>query len=151
MIYLVLAALYEMWRLPVVVLLGVPAALFGAAIILLLSGKENDLYFQISLIALLGLAAKNIILLVEFALQWMKQGHSVRDSAIHALRIRFRPIIMTSTTFIAGTIPLVIANGAGANAQHSVGFGVIGGMLGSVLIATLLTPALFNLVMKKRH
>lgn len=151
MIYLVLAALYEMWRLPIVVLLGVPAALFGAAIILLLSGKENDLYFQISLIALLGLAAKNIILLVEFALQWMKQGHGVRDSAIHALRIRFRPIIMTSITFIAGTIPLVIADGAGANAQHSVGFGIIGGMLGSVLIATLLTPAFFNLVMKKRH
>ncbi len=147
MIYLVLAALYEKWRLPLVVLVGVPAALFGAAIILLLSGKEHDLYFQISLIALLGLSAKNIILLVEFALQWMKKGHLAGESAIHALRVRFRPIIMTSTTFIAGTIPLVFADGAGANAQHSVGFGIIGGMLGSVMIATLFTPVFFCIIM----
>ena len=149
MIYLVLAALYEMWTLPLVVLIGVPSALFGAAVILLISGKENDLYFQISLIALLGLAAKNIILLVEFALQWMREGHSARDSAIHALKIRLRPIIMTSTTFICGTLPLVFASGAGANAQHSVGMGIIGGMLGSVMIATLLTPAFFVIIMRK--
>lgn len=151
MIYLVLAALYEMWRLPWVVLLGIPCALFGSAVILLLSGKNNDLYFQISLIALLGLSAKNIILLVEFALQHYAEGNSAEDSAIHSLRLRFRPIVMTSVTFIAGTVPLVIADGAGANAQHSVGMGIIGGILGSVFIGTLLTPTFFVMIMKKKE
>lgn len=148
MIYLVLAALYGKWRLPLVVLLGIPCALFGSAVILLLSGKDNDLYFQISLIALLGLSAKNIILLTEFALQHFKVGHSTIDSAIYALKLRFRPIVMTSVTFIFGTLPLVFASGAGANAQHSVGLGIIGGILGSVLIGTLLTPAFFVMIMK---
>ncbi|MEN9946039.1 MAG: hypothetical protein RLZZ293_425 [Pseudomonadota bacterium] len=150
MIYLVLAALYEMWRLPLVVLLGIPCALFGSGAILLLSGKTNDLYFQISLIALMGLSAKNIILLVEFALQHVKEGHQVAESAIYALKLRFRPIVMTSVTFIFGTLPLVFASGAGANAQHSVGLGIIGGILGSVLIGTLLTPAFFTMIMKRR-
>lgn len=148
MIYLVLAALFEMWRLPLVVIMGIPFALFGAALILLLSGLNNDLYFQISLIALLGLSAKNIILLVEFALQYYNQGHDVYESAIHSIRLRFRPIIMTSVTFIFGTLPLVFANEAGANAQHSVGLGIIGGILGSMFLATLLTPAFFVMIMK---
>ena len=148
MIYLVLAALFEMWRLPVVVMMGIPFAMFGAALILLISGKTNDLYFQISLIALLGLSAKNIILLVEFALQHYNEGNDVVESAIHSLRLRFRPIVMTSATFIFGTLPLVFADGAGANAQHSVGLGIIGGILGSMFLATLLTPAYFVLIMK---
>ena len=148
MIFLVLSALYELWRLPLVVLMGVPFALFGAAMILLLSGKNNDLYFQISLIALLGLSAKNIILLVEFALQHFNAGHTAAESALHALELRFRPIVMTSVTFIAGTLPLLFASGAGANAQHSVGFGIVGGVLGSVLLSTLITPAYFVLFMK---
>lgn len=151
MIYLVLAALYEMWRLPLVVMLGIPCALFGSAVILFLSGKTNDLYFQISLIALLGLSAKNIILLVEFALQHFRAGHTAEDSAIHSLRLRFRPIVMTSVTFIFGTLPLVFAKGAGANAQHSVGLGIIGGIMGSVFIGTLLTPAFFAMIMKRRE
>lgn len=151
MIYLVLAALYEMWSLPWMVLLGIPCALFGSALILLLSGNINDLYFQISLIALLGLSAKNIILLAEFALQHFKLGNSAMDSAIHSLRLRFRPIVMTSLTFIFGTLPLVFASGAGANAQHSVGMGIIGGILGSVFIGTLLTPAFFVMIMKRRE
>ncbi len=149
MIYLVLAALYEMWRLPVVVILGIPCALFGSALILLLSGKNNDLYFQISLIALLGLSAKNIILLTEFALQHYRTGASAEESAIYSLKLRFRPIVMTSVTFIFGTLPLVFATGAGANAQHSVGMGIIGGILGSVLIGTLLTPVFFAMIMKR--
>ncbi|HLX54481.1 MAG TPA: efflux RND transporter permease subunit, partial [Aquella sp.] len=149
MIYLVLAALYELWSLPLVVIMGVPFALFGAGVILLLSGKPNDLYFQISLIALLGLSAKNIILLVEFALQAYRAGHSPRNSALHALRLRFRPIVMTSVTFIMGTIPLIFASGAGANAQHSLGLGIIGGILGSIFLATMLIPAYFVMVMKK--
>ena len=150
MIYLVLAALFEMWRLPLVVLMGVPFALFGSGMILLVSMKPNDLYFQISLIALLGLSAKNIILLVEFALQHFNSGHSPKDSALHALRERFRPIVMTSVTFICGTLPLVFARGAGANAEHSVGLGIIGGIIGSVFLATTLTPAFFVLIIAKK-
>ncbi|MCX8515159.1 MAG: hypothetical protein RL017_850 [Pseudomonadota bacterium] len=149
MIFLVLAALYEMWRLPLVVMMGIPFAMFGAALILLVSHQPNDLYFQISLIALLGLSAKNIILFVEFALQYFNEGHNTIDSAIFALRTRFRPIVMTSLTFVAGTLPLVFASGAGANAQHSVGYGIIGGILGSVFLSTLLTPAFFVLIMNK--
>lgn len=148
MIFLVLAALYGIWRLPLVVIMGVPFALFGAALILFISKNNNDLYFQISLIALLGLSAKNIILLVEFALQHYNAGYDAVESALYALEVRFRPVVMTSVTFIAGTIPLVLASGAGANAQHSVGMGIIGGILGSVFLATLLTPAYFVLFMK---
>lgn len=151
MIYLVLAALYELWRLPLVVIMGVPFALFGAGAILFLSGRQNDLYFQISLIALLGLSAKNIILLVEFALQSYKAGHSAKNSVLHALKLRFRPIIMTSVTFIMGTVPLVFASGAGANAQHSLGLGIIGGILGSIILATMLVPVYFVMVMQKRQ
>ena len=150
MIYLVLSALYELWRLPLVVVMGVPFALFGAGAILLLSGKPNDLYFQISLIALLGLSAKNIILLVEFALQSYKAGHSAKNSVLHALKLRFRPIVMTSVTFIMGTVPLVFASGAGANAQHSLGLGIIGGILGSIFLATMLIPAYFVMIMNKK-
>lgn len=148
MIYLVLCALYEMWRLPLVVLLGIPFALFGSGLMLLLRGQPNDLYFQISLMALLGLSAKNIILLIEFANVRLQQGHTPIDSAIYALKIRFRPILMTSVTFIMGALPLVFAKGAGANAEHSVGTGIIGGMLGSVILGTLFTPAYFVWIMK---
>lgn len=148
MIYLVLSALYEMWRLPLVVMMGIPFAMFGAAIILFLTGKQDDLYFQISLLALLGLSAKNIILLVEFALQHFNAGNPVEESAIYALKVRFRPIIMTSACFIFGTLPLAFAHGAGANAQHSVGIGIIGGILGSVFLASLLTPAYFVMLMR---
>ena len=149
MIYLVLCALYELWRLPFVVLLGIPCALLGSGLMLLVSGRPNDLYFQISLIALLGLSAKNIILLIEFALQNLRQGMSPIDAILHALELRLRPIIMTSVTFIMGALPLVFATGAGANAQHSVGTGIIGGMLGSVTLGTLLVPSYFVLIMRK--
>ncbi len=148
MIYLVLAALYEMWRLPFVVMMGIPFSLFGAALILFFTGKQNDLYFQISLLALLGLSAKNIILLVEFSLQYFRAGNSVEESAIYALKQRFRPIVMTSMCFIFGTLPLAFATGAGANAQHSVGIGIIGGILGSVFLSSLLTPAFFVMIMR---
>lgn len=150
MIYLVLAALYEMWRLPLIILMGVPFALFGAILVLFIFNMPNDLYFQISLITLLGLSAKNIILLVEFALQHYKEDGNSISSAIYALKIRFRPILMTSVTFIFGTLPLVFANGAGANAEHSLGIGIIGGVIGSVFLATLFTPAYFALFMKNK-
>ena len=148
MIYLVLCALYEMWRLPLVVVLGMPFALCGSGIMLLLRQQPNDLYFQISLLALLGLSAKNIILLIEFALQHFDAGNNARDSALHALRLRLRPIIMTSITFIMGALPLIFAKGAGANAMHSVGTGIVGGMLGSVILGTLFVPAYFVLIMQ---
>ncbi len=148
MIYLVLCALYEMWRLPLVVLMGIPFALLGSGIFLLLRSQPNDLYFQISLLALLGLSAKNIILMIEFALKHFNEGNSARDSALYALKIRFRPILMTSITFIVGALPLIFASGAGANAEHSVGTGIIGGMLGSVFIGTMFIPSFFVLIMK---
>jgi multidrug efflux pump len=147
MIYLVLSALYEMWRLPLVVLMGVPFALFGSGIMLLLRNQPNDLYFQISLITLLGLSAKNIILLIEFALKHLEQGYSAKESALYALKVRFRPIVMTSITFIMGALPLIFATGAGANAEHSVGTGIIGGMIGSVILGTLFVPSYFVLIM----
>ena len=136
-------------------MMGIPFALFGAAVILFLAGKQDDLYFQISLLALLGLSAKNIILLVEFSLQYFRAGNSVEESALHALKLRFRPIVMTSACFIFGTLPLAFATGAGANAQHSVGIGIIGGILGSVFLGSLLTPAYFVMIMRnykqKKH
>lgn len=148
MIYLVLSALYEMWRLPWVVIMGAPFALLGSGIMLLLRNQPNDLYFQISLITLMGLSAKNIILLIEFALKHFEQGHSAKDSILYALQIRFRPIVMTSITFVMGALPLIFATGAGANAEHSVGTGIVGGMIGSVVLGTLFVPSYFVLVMK---
>ena len=149
MIYLVLCALYEMWRLPLVVLMGMPFALIGSGVMLLLRQQPNDLYFQISLITLLGLSAKNIILLIEFAVVKLKAGVTPKEAILHALKLRFRPIVMTSVTFIMGALPLVFATGAGANAEHSVGTGIIGGMLGSVILGTLVTPSYFVLIMRK--
>jgi len=147
-IYLVLSALYGIWRLPLVVLMVMPFALFGSGVMLLLRGQPNDLYFQISLVALLGLSAKNIILLIEFGLMNMRNGMTAQQAILHALALRFRPILMTSITFIVGALPLVFASGAGAGAQHSVGTGIIGGMLGSVILGTVVTPSFFVLLMK---
>ena len=150
MIFLVLAAQFEMWRLPIVVLMGVPFALFGAVLILLMRGLESDLYFQISLITLLGLSAKNSILIIEFAVENCKKGMSTVDGVLLAARQRFRPIIMTSLAFIFGAMPLAFASGANSNAEHSVGTGIIGGMIGSTFIATIFIPMFFVLVMGKK-
>jgi hydrophobe/amphiphile efflux-1 (HAE1) family protein len=147
MIFLVLAGQFEMWRLPLVVIMGVPFALFGAGIILWLRGLDNDLYFQISLITLLGLSAKNSILITEFALEHWRAGMSTVDAVVLAARERFRPIIMTSLAFILGALPLALAHGANSNAEHSVGTGIIGGMLGSTLIAIIFIPLFFVLIM----
>ncbi len=148
MVFLILAALFELWSLPVAVLMGLPFALLAAGITLIIFGKPNDIYFQVSLLTLVGLSAKNAILIIEFAIDGVKkEGMSYRDAALHAARLRFRPIIMTSIAFILGAVPLVTATGAGANSQHSVGLGIIGGMLGSTCIATLFIPMFFVLVM----
>ncbi len=144
MVFLILAALYELWGLPLSILMSIPFALFGAAIMLLVSGKPNDIYFQVSLITLIGLSAKNAILIVEFALEgYLHHGMSARDAAVEGARLRFRPIVMTSLAFILGAMPLVLADGAGANSQHSVGTGIVGGMLGSTFLATLFVPLFF--------
>lgn len=149
MVFLILAALYELWLLPLSVIMAVPFALFGAALILLLSGRPNDIFFQVSLITLIGLSAKNAILIVEFALDgYRNKGMDQVDAAIEGARLRFRPIVMTSLAFILGAMPLVFAHGAGANSQHSVGTGIVGGMIGSTLLATLFIPLFFTTCIK---
>ncbi len=149
MVFLILSALYERWSLPCVVLFALPCALFGAMFALFIFQKPNDIYFQISLLALIGLSAKNVILIVEAAYDKLRTGEMTQiEAAMHAAQIRFRPIVMTSLAFIFGAVPLVMATGAGAHAQHSVGTGIIGGMLGSTCLATLFTPLFFVLVMR---
>ncbi len=147
-VFLFLAALYESWTLPVSVFLIVPIGIFGALIALLLRGTPNDVFFQVSLITLVGLAGKNGILIVEFAKQRYEEGLSVVDAALEAARLRLRPIVMTSLAFILGVLPLVKASGAGAATQHSVGTGILGGMLAATLIGVFFTPLFYFLAMQ---
>jgi len=143
MVFLILAAQYEKWSLPVGVLMAVPFALFGALLAILLRGLENDVYFQIGLTMLVALAAKNAILIFEFAVLNRESGESVYDAAVTAATERLRPIVMTSLAFILGCVPLAIALGASANSRHSIGTGVIGGMLGATVIAVFFIPMFF--------
>jgi HAE1 family hydrophobic/amphiphilic exporter-1/multidrug efflux pump len=149
MVFLILSANYERWALPVAVLLAVPFALLGALLAVLLRGMSNDIYFQIGLVTLIGLAAKNAILIVEFAAQNQAAGMPAMDAALEAARQRFRPIVMTSLAFVLGVVPLVIATGAGASARRSMGTGVFGGMLVATFVATLFIPLFFVLLSKK--
>jgi multidrug efflux pump len=142
-VFLFLAALYESWTLPVAVFLIVPIGILGALIALFLRGSANDVFFQVSLITLVGLAGKNGILIVEFAKQRYEEGVSVLEAALDAARLRLRPIVMTSLAFILGVIPLVTASGAGAATQHSVGTGILGGMLAATLIGVFFTPLFY--------
>ena len=145
-VFLILAAQYESWSLPFGVLLAVPFALLGALAAIALRGLPNDVYFQIGLITLIALAAKNAILIFEFAVMLRKQGKSYADAALEAARLRLRPIAMTSFAFILGVVPLAIASGASANSRHSIGTGVIGGMLGATLIAIFFIPLFYVLL-----
>jgi multidrug efflux pump subunit AcrB len=149
MVFLILAAMYEKWTLPIAVLLAVPFALLGALIAIWLRGLENDVYFQIGLVTLIALAAKNAILIVEFAVLERDRGKDVYDAAISAARLRFRPIIMTSLAFILGVVPLALSSGAGAASRHSIATGVIGGMLAATFIATLFIPFFYVLLTKR--
>ncbi|MDO8694781.1 MAG: multidrug efflux RND transporter permease subunit [Sheuella sp.] len=144
MVFLILAAQYERWSLPLAVLLAVPFAICGALIAVLIRGMPNDIYFQIGLVVLVGLSAKNAILIVEFAAQKRALGMSNIDAALTAAKQRFRPIVMTSLAFILGVFPLVISSGAGAAARRSMGTGVFGGMLASTFIATIFVPMFFT-------
>jgi multidrug efflux pump len=143
MVFLILAAQYEKWSLPIGVLMAVPFALFGALLAILLRGLENDVYFQIGLTMLVALAAKNAILIFEFAVLNREAGETVYDAAVAAATERLRPIVMTSLAFILGCVPLAIALGASANSRHSIGTGVIGGMLGATVIAVFFIPMFF--------
>jgi len=144
MVFLILAAQYEKWSLPIAVVMAVPFALMGALTAIWLRGMPNDIYFQIGLVVLIGLASKNAILIVEFAAQKYAEGKSAVDAAIEAARLRLRPIIMTSLAFVLGVFPLVKATGAGAAARQSMGTGVFGGMLAATFIATLFIPLFFK-------
>jgi HAE1 family hydrophobic/amphiphilic exporter-1 len=143
LVYLVLAAQYESWVLPFIILLGVPLAVFGALSAQFLRGLTNDVFCQVGLVMLIGLAAKNSILIVEFAEQLREHGSSIVDSAVEAARIRLRPILMTSFAFILGVLPLAFATGAGSGARNSVGTAVAGGMLASTLLSIVFIPVLY--------
>jgi HAE1 family hydrophobic/amphiphilic exporter-1 len=147
-VFLILAALYESWSLPFSVLLGTPIAVFGAFAGLTLGHYENNLYAQIGLVMLIGLAAKNAILIVEFAKMGVEQGKSVLDASLEAARLRLRPILMTALSFILGCVPLAIASGAGALSRRVMGYAVIGGMTAATVIAIFLIPVSFYVVEK---
>ncbi|ADI39166.1 efflux RND transporter permease subunit [Waddlia chondrophila] len=148
MVFLILAAQYERWSMPFAVILALPFALFGALLAIWLRGISNDVYFQIGMVALIALAAKNAILIVEFAMQKYEEGFSAYESALIAAKLRLRPICMTAFSFILGCVPLAMATGASANSRHSIGTGVIGGMLGATVIAIFFIP-LFYLLLQK--
>lgn len=146
MIFLILSAQYEKWSLPFVVILSVPFAVLGALMAVWLRGIDNDLYFQVGLVTLIGLAAKNAILIVEFAVMKVEEGLSYADAAVEAAKLRFRPIVMTSLAFTFGVLPLAISSGAGAASRHAIGTGMIGGMLLSTFVATLFVPMMFAVI-----
>ena len=145
-VFLALAALYESWSIPVSVMLVVPLGLLGAVVFTLLRGLPDDIYFKIGLITVIGLAAKNAILIVEFAVAEQKAGRTLREATVDAARLRLRPILMTSLAFILGVFPLFISSGAGANARHAIGTGVIGGMLFATFLGVLLIPVFYVVV-----
>ena len=148
MVFLVLAAQFESWVVPFAVILAVPFAIFGAISAVWLRGFENEIYFQIGLVTLIGLSAKNAILIVEFANTRYEAGRPLMEAAIEAARLRFRPIIMTSMAFIFGMFPLVIASGAGAASRQSIGTGVLGGMFAATFLAIFFVPLFFVLLRK---
>ncbi|NDW04686.1 efflux RND transporter permease subunit [Jiella pacifica] len=150
MVFLILAAQYERWTLPIAVLLAVPFAVFGALLAIWLRGLDNDVYFQIGLVTLIGLAAKNAILIVEFAVLKREEGLSAFDAALEGAKLRFRPIVMTSLAFILGVVPLAISTGAGSASRHSIGTGVIGGMLAATFVAIFFIPLFYRLLARDR-
>ncbi len=139
-VYLALAALYESWSIPTAVLLAIPVGLIGSALGATLHGLSNDVFFKIGLITIIGLTAKNAILIVEFAVELQRQGHDLHHAVLEAARLRFRPIVMTSFAFILGVFPMVVSSGAGANARHDIGTCVVGGMLSAVVLGVLIIP-----------
>jgi multidrug efflux pump len=145
-VFLALAALYESWSIPVAVLLVVPLGVLGSLLAASMRGLSNDVYFKVGLITIIGLAAKNAILIVEFAKDLQAQGKSPMEAALQAAHLRFRPIIMTSLAFILGVLPLVVASGAGAASQRAIGTGVMGGMIAATALGVLFVPVFFVVI-----
>jgi multidrug efflux pump subunit AcrB len=148
LVFLFLAALYESWSIPFAVLLALPLGLFGALVAVWLRSYPYDIYTQIGIVTLIGLAAKNAILIVEFARQRYEDGQSIRDAAMEAARLRLRPILMTSFAFILGVTPLLMATGAGGASRRSLGTAVFGGMNAATLLAIFIVPVLFVVIQR---
>ncbi|HSZ74112.1 MAG TPA: efflux RND transporter permease subunit [Rhizomicrobium sp.] len=148
-VFLLLAALYESWSIPLSVMLVIPLGIVGAIIAATLRGLYNDIYFQVGLLTTMGLSAKNAILIVEFAVDAQKRGESIRDAAVQGARLRLRPILMTSLAFIAGVVPLAVSTGAGAASQNDIGTGVIGGMLSATVLAIFFVPLFYEIVRER--
>jgi multidrug efflux pump len=146
MVFLILAAQYEKWTLPLAVITAVPFAALGAFVAVWFRGIDNNLYFSVGLLVLIGLAAKNAILIVEFAVMSREEGKSPAAAAYEAAKLRFRPIVMTSLAFILGCVPLALASGASANSRNAIGTAVIGGMLAATFFAILFVPLFYDLV-----
>jgi multidrug efflux pump len=145
-VFLCLAALYESWSIPFAVMLVVPLGIFGAVLAVGVRGLPNDVYFKVGLIAIIGLSAKNAILIIEFARELQEQGKELVEATLEACRLRFRPILMTSIAFIFGVLPLALSTGAGANSRHAIGTGVMGGMIAATVLAVFLVPVFFVVV-----
>ena len=149
-VFLILAALYESWSIPLAVILSIPFGILGAALgiyLLKFMHLEADIYYQVALITLVGLSAKNAILMVQFAVERLKNGYTLIDATLEAAKLRFRPIIMTSLAFILGTLPLLLSTGAGANSRHVLGASVVFGMSTATFVGVLFIPFLFYIVM----
>ncbi len=146
-VFLVLAALYESWAIPMSVMLVVPLGVLGAVAAVLLRGLENDVFFKVGLITIIGLSAKNAILIIEFAKGRLAEGQSIHAAVIEAARLRLRPILMTSLAFALGVVPLMIARGASSQTQHAIGTGVFGGMVSATVLAVFFVPVFFVVVM----
>jgi multidrug efflux pump len=142
-VFLCLSALYESWSIPLAVLLVVPLGMLGMLVFCKLTGLPNDIYFKLGLVTVMGLAAKNAILIVEFAVEEQAAGKTLADAVLTAARLRLRPILMTSMAFILGVLPLVLSSGAGAASRHEIGTGVIGGMLFATFLGLLLIPVFY--------
>ncbi|WNG24720.1 multidrug efflux RND transporter permease subunit [Cystobacter fuscus] len=147
-VFLCLAALYESWSIPVAVMLVVPLGVLGSVLAVMFRGMSNDVYFKVGLITIIGLSAKNAILIIEFAKELRAQGRSITDAALEAAQLRFRPILMTSLAFTLGVVPLAIANGPGAASQRAIGTGVLGGMLSATVLAVLFVPIFYVFIMR---
>jgi multidrug efflux pump subunit AcrB len=147
-VFLCLAALYESWSIPFAVMLVVPLGVIGALLAASMRGLSNDVYFQVGLLTTIGLSAKNAILIVEFAKEQMEHGKDLIDATLTAVRLRLRPILMTSLAFALGVLPLAIANGAGSGSQNAIGTGVLGGMIAATVLGVFFVPVFFVAVRK---
>jgi len=145
-VFMVLAALYESWSVPFAVMLVVPLGLLGAVLAVTVANLTNDVFFKVGLITLIGLSAKNAILIIEFARQLIHQGHNVIEATLMASKQRLRPILMTSLAFTLGVVPLMLAKGASDSTQHAIGTGVFGGMISGTLLAIFFVPVFFVVI-----